>query len=247
MARTLTASATIEMVDASAKPSELKERRARGRPKASVQTVKRNAKSGEDNAMNSTGSFAQRMKKQRSQVADVVDDEDEDGEKKDKKLVFLSRSVLQKVRERPMVTGTQIANEILEMYKKFCDIGQKVDFKNVQRRVYDALNVLSAMDIIRKDKYNIIYNHYNEHIPSDFGLDWSDSDDNVDDPNKLGNGCEGAEGAGELGGANSGANPAEQRQQFTLSAEVVEQREKEVFDMRKRIRDKQKLFLELIK
>lgn len=44
--------------------------------------------------------------------------QDEDGEsKKDKKLVFLSKSVLQKVRERPMVTGTQIANEILEMYK----------------------------------------------------------------------------------------------------------------------------------
>jgi hypothetical protein len=31
-----------------------------------------------------------------------VDEED----KKDKKLVFLSKSVLQKVRERPMVTGT---------------------------------------------------------------------------------------------------------------------------------------------
>lgn len=37
----------------------------------------------------------------------------------------------------------------------------------MQRRVYDALNVLSAMDIIRKDKYNIIYNHKNEHIPND--------------------------------------------------------------------------------
>ena len=46
--------------------------------------------------------------------------------------------------------------------------------------MYDALNVLSAMDIIRKDKYNIIYNHYNEHIPSDFGLDWSESEDNDD-------------------------------------------------------------------
>ena len=34
-------------------------------------------------------------------------DYDSDGEKKkDKKLVFLSKSVLQKVRERPMVTGT---------------------------------------------------------------------------------------------------------------------------------------------
>lgn len=43
-----------------------------------------------------------------------------------------------------------------------------MDFKNVQRRVYDALNVLSAMDIIRKDKYNIIYNHQNKHIPPDY-------------------------------------------------------------------------------
>ena len=42
--------------------------------------------------------------------------------KKDKKLVFLSRSVLQKIRERPMTTGTQIANEILELYKRFSDV-----------------------------------------------------------------------------------------------------------------------------
>lgn len=51
--------------------------------------------------------------------------------KKDKKLVFLSSSVLRKVKERPMVTGTQIANEILEMYREFCEEGQRVDFKNV--------------------------------------------------------------------------------------------------------------------
>lgn len=39
--------------------------------------------------------------------------------KKDKKLVFLSRSVLEKIKERPKTTGTQIANEILELYKRF--------------------------------------------------------------------------------------------------------------------------------
>ena len=48
--------------------------------------------------------------------------------KKDKKLVFLSRSVLRSVRETPMTTGTEIAYEILELYKQFSD---KVDFKNV--------------------------------------------------------------------------------------------------------------------
>ena len=51
-------------------------------------------------------------------------EESGDEKKKDKKLVFLSRSVLQKVRDRPMVTGTQIANEILEMYKQFCDVSK---------------------------------------------------------------------------------------------------------------------------
>lgn len=54
------------------------------------------------------------------------------------------------------------------MMSQFNQIGQKVDFKNVQRRVYDALNVLSAMKIIQKDKYNIIYNHDNRYIPTDY-------------------------------------------------------------------------------
>lgn len=82
----------------------------------------------------------------------MVEDQSEAGsdiKKKDKKLVFLSRSVLQCVRENPLTTGTDIAHKILELYKRF---SEKVDFKNVQRRVYDALNVLSAMDIIHKDK-----------------------------------------------------------------------------------------------
>jgi hypothetical protein len=56
-------------------------------------------------------------------------EEVEEEDKKDKKLVFLSKSVLQKVRERPMVTGTQIANEILEMYKDFCEVRIHFKFK----------------------------------------------------------------------------------------------------------------------
>jgi hypothetical protein len=44
------------------------------------------------------------------------------GKKKDKKLVFLSRTVLEKVKSKPMTTGTQIANEILELYREFCEV-----------------------------------------------------------------------------------------------------------------------------
>lgn len=40
----------------------------------------------------------------------LEEEEGEEGKKKDKKLVFLSRSVLEKVREKPMTTGTQVLN-----------------------------------------------------------------------------------------------------------------------------------------
>ena len=49
-------------------------------------------------------------------------------------------------------TGTKIAMKILEIYK---DKKINMDFKNVQRRVYDALNVLSALNIIKKDRNRI--------------------------------------------------------------------------------------------
>lgn len=60
------------------------------------------------------------------------EEEDEDGsgvgkKKKDKKLVFLSRSVLEKIKERPMTTGTQIANEILELYKRFSAVSFRLE------------------------------------------------------------------------------------------------------------------------
>jgi hypothetical protein len=62
---------------------------------------------------------------------DEDEDEDSDGssqgqpgkkKKKDKKLVFLSRSVLEKIRESPRTTGTEIAKQILELYKRFSDV-----------------------------------------------------------------------------------------------------------------------------
>lgn len=51
-------------------------------------------------------------------------------------------------------TGTKIAQRILEIYRHK---RMNMDFKNVQRRVYDALNVLSALGIIHKDRNRIHY------------------------------------------------------------------------------------------
>jgi len=58
----------------------------------------------------------------------MLEDDGSPSKKKDKKLVFLSRSVLQIVREDPNTNGTSVAVKILEPYKKF---GDEVDFKNV--------------------------------------------------------------------------------------------------------------------
>ena len=89
------------------------------------------------------------------------------------------------------------------------------------------------MGIIRKDRYNIIYNHDNEHVPEDFGLDWSDDED------ENAKHSDDAEGAGDVGASDQFLN--------NLQPEVLEKREHEVTEMRRRIREKQKLFLELIK
>jgi len=59
------------------------------------------------------------------------DDEGSGSKKKDKKLVFLSRTVLEKVRSKPMTTGTQIANEILELYKNFCEVRFFISFPSL--------------------------------------------------------------------------------------------------------------------
>jgi hypothetical protein len=54
----------------------------------------------------------------------------------------------------PESNGIDITHAVLKVYRqKNIDI----DFKNIQRRVYDALNVLSALNIITKDRNKISY------------------------------------------------------------------------------------------
>lgn len=69
----------------------------------------------------------------------------------------------EKAREHCITNGTQIAKEILEESRK---LRMNFDFKNVQRRVYDALNVLTALDMIKKDRNKI---EFIRDIPEVFG------------------------------------------------------------------------------
>jgi len=53
----------------------------------------------------------------------------------------------------PPSMNTQVADELVKEFK--LDPSITFDEKNIRRRIYDALNVLMAMDIITRDKKNI--------------------------------------------------------------------------------------------
>ena len=69
-----------------------------------------------------------------------------------KGLRHFSLAVCNKVRDKGVTTYNEVADELVT---DFDDEEGKNDEKNIRRRVYDALNVLSAMDIIRKVKKEI--------------------------------------------------------------------------------------------
>jgi len=63
--------------------------------------------------------------------------------------------VCKKVEEKGTTSYNEVADELVQHViseRKAVDPGTKCDEKNIRRRVYDALNVLMAMDIIQKDK-----------------------------------------------------------------------------------------------
>ena len=66
--------------------------------------------------------------------------------------------VCQKVEEKGTTTYNEVADELVKKVKAERETGEgKFDEKNIRRRVYDALNVLMAMDIISKEKKEITW------------------------------------------------------------------------------------------
>jgi transcription factor Dp len=65
--------------------------------------------------------------------------------------------VCKKVEEKGTTTYNEVADELVRCVVESRDTGNKFDEKNIRRRVYDALNVLMAMDIISKEKKEITW------------------------------------------------------------------------------------------
>lgn len=80
-------------------------------------------------------------------------------DKAGKGLRHFSMKVCEKVESKGRTTYNEVADELVEEFSNPEAMGlphdQQYDEKNIRRRVYDALNVLMAMDIIAKEKKEI--------------------------------------------------------------------------------------------
>jgi transcription factor Dp-1 len=77
-------------------------------------------------------------------------------DKSNKGLRHFSRKVCEKVEQKKVTTYNEVADELVAEFNSAPEkAGGSIDQKNIRRRVYDALNVLMAMNIIKKDKKEI--------------------------------------------------------------------------------------------
>ncbi|XP_022882714.1 transcription factor-like protein DPB isoform X1 [Olea europaea var. sylvestris] len=100
----------------------------------------------------SQGAMSNRKKKRGQRAAE--------GDKSGRGLRQFSMKVCEKVENKGRTTYNEVADELVaEFADPNIGVGssdqQQYDEKNIRRRVYDALNVLMAMDIISKDKKDI--------------------------------------------------------------------------------------------
>ena len=84
------------------------------------------------------------------------------GKQGDKGLRHFSMKVCEKVEQKARTTYNEVADELvaefaIEAAEGLTPQDQQYDEKNIRRRVYDALNVLMAMDIITKEKKSIMW------------------------------------------------------------------------------------------
>ncbi|CAH1782181.1 unnamed protein product [Owenia fusiformis] len=80
------------------------------------------------------------------------------GEKGGKGLRHFSMKVCEKVQKKGVTSYNEVADELVHEFsdpRNISPTDQAYDQKNIRRRVYDALNVLMAMNIISKEKKEI--------------------------------------------------------------------------------------------
>jgi hypothetical protein len=87
-------------------------------------------------------------------------------------LRHFSMRVCRKVEQKQSTTYNEVADELVKeiFVERAMDLNPKFDEKNIRRRVYDALNVLMAMDIISRDKKDIHWKGLPQRMPHDLDM-----------------------------------------------------------------------------
>jgi transcription factor Dp-1 len=87
-------------------------------------------------------------------------------------LRHFSMKVCRKVEEKGATTYNEVADELVRdvLAERSPTETKKFDEKNIRRRVYDALNVLMAMDIISKDKKDIRWKGLPSNVHHDLDM-----------------------------------------------------------------------------
>jgi len=91
-------------------------------------------------------------------------------DKAGKGLRHFSFKVCEKVKEKGRTSYNEVADELVYQFshpEPHEQSDQVYDDKNVRRRVYDALNVLMALDIIAKEKKEIFWKGFPSHPTQD--------------------------------------------------------------------------------
>ncbi|XP_015522402.1 transcription factor Dp-1 isoform X2 [Neodiprion lecontei] len=98
-------------------------------------------------------------KRQDVESSDFTPDKRRKTEKVGKGLRHFSMKVCEKVKKKGTTSYNEVADELVGEFTNPAHINsltdQQYDQKNIRRRVYDALNVLMAMNIISKEKKEI--------------------------------------------------------------------------------------------
>ena len=70
-------------------------------------------------------------------------------------LIYISKLVFEYIKNIIYTTGNEVTEHIKNILQSKKD--EQLNQKNIQRRVYDAINVMSAIGLIKKNKQKIQY------------------------------------------------------------------------------------------
>ncbi len=87
----------------------------------------------------------------------IIDDSDNysiNSKSNPNSLISISKEVHHYLKEMVESKGSSVTEYILSQLRKS---QTNLSFKNIQRRVYDAINVMSAVGILKKDKNDLIF------------------------------------------------------------------------------------------